>query len=247
MSNTSFPIQDDCSRCLWRKQRLFCSVSGTALRQLQQIALLNIYEAEKVLYTEGRPAEGVYILCNGRAKIYTTSESGKTIIFKIASPGEVLGLDAVLNDGVHRETVELLDTCQVKFISKSQLIGYLVADSQAALKAVAQLNANHRAAREQIRCIGLSMSGTEKVARLLMVWAHQSGGGRVGISFTIPYTHEEIAQMIGSTRETVTRVFTKFKQQKAIEICHSRCVVKDFRSLAHFAGEYEASQDEPSW
>lgn len=231
-----FQIQEDCTSCVWRKQRLFCSVSGATLQRLQGITLLDIYPAGKVLYAEGQPVEGVYILCNGRAKITTASEHGNTIILKIALAGEALGLEAALSNRLHRETAELLDSCQVKFISRDKLISYFLEDNQAALKAAAQINLNCDAAREQIRRIGFSISGTQKLAQLLMVWAHQSNCGRIGISFTVPYTHEEIAQMIGSTRETVTRVLTKFKRNKTIEIQGSTFTVKDLRQLAGFAG-----------
>lgn len=207
------------------------------MQQLQRIALLDIHAAGGVLFAEGQAAEGVHILCNGRAKISTTSERGGKIILRISLAGEALGLEAVLSGRPHHETAELLVSCQVKFIPKTKLINFFLEDSQAALKAASQINLNYEAAREQIRRMGFSISGTQKLAHLLTLWAHQSDCGRIDISFTVPYTHEEMAQMIGSTRETVTRVLNKFKQNKTIEIQGSTLTVKDMRQLESFAGQ----------
>jgi len=230
-----FQVQDDCNTCAWRKQRLFCSVSGTALQQLQSITLLDVYPAGKVLYSEGQPVEGVYILCNGRAKISTTSEHGSAIILKIALAGEALGLDAALGNRPHRERAELLDSCQVRFIPRRKMVAYFLENNQGALKAALQMNLDYDAAREQIRRMGFSSSGTQKLAHLLMVWARQSNGGSAKTSFTVPYTHEELAQMIGSTRETVTRVLTKFRHNNTIEVQGKTFTVTDVRQLADFA------------
>lgn len=230
-----FQVQDNCNTCAWRKQRLFCSLSGKALEQLQRIALLDLHPAGKVLYAEGQPVEGVYILCNGRAKVSTTSERGSVIILKIALPGEALGLEAALMNRLHRETAELLDACQVKFVPREKLVSYFVENTQAALKAALQMNLNYDSAREQVCRMGFSSSGTQKLAHLLMVWARQSSCGRVKTSFTVPYTHEELAQMIGSTRETVTRVLTKFRQNRMLEVEGKTFTVTDVRQLADFA------------
>jgi CRP/FNR family transcriptional regulator len=202
------------------------------LKQLQRFALLDIHPAGKVLYAEGQPVEGVYILCNGRAKISTTSERGSVIILKIALAGEALGLEAALMNRLHRETAELLDSCQVKFIAREKLLPYFFENPQVALKAALQVSLNCDAAREQVRRLGFSISGTQKLAHLLMLWANQSNCGRTELSFTVPYTHEEIAQMIGSTRETVTRALIRFRSNGVIAIQNNTFIVRDMERLA---------------
>ena len=115
------------------------------------------------------------------------------------------------------------------------MVYFFVENTQAALKAALQMNLNYDSAREQVCRMGFSSSGTQKLAHLLMVWARQSSCGRVKTSFTVPYTHEELAQMIGSTRETVTRVLTKFRQNRMLEVEGKTFTVTDVRQLADFA------------
>jgi CRP/FNR family transcriptional regulator len=231
-------IQENCATCQWRAHRLFCSVSGTALRQLQRIATLHVGAAGDVLYSQGQTPKGIFILCNGRAKISAASGRGSILIFRIAQPGEALGLEAVLANRPYEESAELFDVCQVKFITSKDALAYFAGNAQAALKTALQMARNHDSAREQIRRIGFSISGTQKLAQLLMLWASESSCAPEHEStFLVPYTHEEIAQMIGSTRETVTRVLSKFRQVKAIDIQDETFVVKDLSQLAQFAGD----------
>lgn len=233
-----FEIQENCVVCPFRETRDFCNVSEPALQQLQNSKFTSIYPAGTLLYIEGQAPRGAFILCNGRAKISTSSKQGKVIILKVAQTGEVLGLESSLANRPYEETAELLDSCQVNFIPTKQLVRYLSENSEAALKAAAQLTVDCRAAQEGIRCIGLSGSVEEKLARLLLAWvtsAHEHHKDEK--RFKVPYKHEEIAQMIGSTRETVTRILGTLKKKKVIEIKGATLIVKDPVRLKQIAGE----------
>lgn len=231
-----FEIQESCLNCPNREQRDFCNISPAALEALQRSKSTSIYPAGTLLYIEGQPPRGIFILCNGRAKVYTSSKQGKVIILKIARPGEVLGLEAALSHREHEETAELLESCQVNFMATRDFVRYISEHSDAALKAAAQLTADCRAAQEGIRCIGLSVSVEEKLARLLVTWAQYPAVGREQ-RFKVPYKHEEIAQMIGSTRETVTRILGNLKRKKVIEMKGATLVLKDPARLKLIAGQ----------
>lgn len=233
-----FEIQENCLTCPNRQQREFCSVSSATLQTLQRSRSTSIYPAGTLLYIEGQPPRGVFILCNGRGKVYTSSKQGKVIILKIAQPGEVLGMEASLSNREHEETAELLESCQVNFMATRDFVRYISEHSDAALKAARQLTADCRSAQEGIRCIGLSGSVEEKLARLLVSLGENAprGNGQEQ-RFKVPYKHEEIAQMIGSTRETVTRILGNLKRKKVIEMRGATLVVKDAPRLKQIAGQ----------
>lgn len=230
-----FEIQENCTTCPVRGQREFCNVSPAALEQLQKSKSTSVYPSGTLLYIEGQPPRGVFILCNGRAKLFTSSKQGKVIILKVAQPGEVLGVEATLSNREHEETAELLESCQVNFMTSKEFLKYIGENTEAALKTAGQLTADCRAAQEGIRCLGLSGSVEEKLARLLVGWAN--GPAAQQGRFKVPYKHEEIAQMIGSTRETVTRILGNLKRRKVIEVRGATVVVKDAGKLKELAGE----------
>lgn len=185
------------------------------------------------MYREGEPAEGVFILCNGRVKLSIASGRGNVMILKIAQAGEALGLTAVLSQGPHQETAELLECCQVKLIPKEHVSSHLSGNASMAFKMLLQMSNDYNSAREQIRRLGFSISGTQKLARLLLEWANHGGNPQARESiFTVPYTHEEIAHMIGTTRETVTRALMKFRTRKVLEVQGKTFIVRDLEKLA---------------
>lgn len=232
-----FEILENCVHCPQRREREFCDVSPVTLEHLQHVKSTSIYPPGTLLYIEGQPPRGVFILCNGRAKVYTSSKQGKVIILKVAHPGEILGLEAALSDRDHEETAELLDASQVNFVATKDFVRYISEHSEAALKAAAQLSADCHAAQEEIRCIGLSASVEEKLARLLASWADAANGSGHELRFKVPYKHEEIAQMIGSTRETVTRILGNLKRKKVIEVKGATMVIRDPVRLKQIAGQ----------
>jgi len=217
--------------CNLREDRLFCNLSQGALKNLQQIRSTASYPTGAVLFVEGQAPRGVFVLCQGRAKLTASSADGKTLILKMVEPGEVLGLGATVSGRNYEATVELLEPSQANFIRRDDFLKYLKEHGEVALRVAQQLSQNYHSAYEEIRFLGLSHSTAEKVARLLLEWSQKGQAGKDGVRMKVTLTHEEIAQMIGTSRETVTRVFSDFKKRKLIEIKGSTLVIRNKPAL----------------
>jgi CRP/FNR family transcriptional regulator len=187
------------------------------------------------LYVEGQNPRGVFILCQGRAKLTASSADGKTLILKIVEPGEVLGLSSTVSGKPYEATVELLEPTQVNFIRRAEFLNFLRKHGDAALRVAQQLSQNYHTAYQEIRTLGLSQSASEKLARLLLEWAASENSGR-GQKVKVTLTHEEIAQMIGTSRETVTRAFADLKKRKFIEVRGATVTIRDRSALESLVG-----------
>src|ERR1700685_40129 len=108
----NFQIIEDCTKCTFREHHLFCDLPDEALVRLQKIKATSVYPKGALLCIEGQPARGVFVLCTGRAKLSTTSSEGKSIILRIAEPGELLGMTAVVSSTPYEATVETLEPSQ---------------------------------------------------------------------------------------------------------------------------------------
>ena len=84
----NFQIIEDCTKCAFREQHLFCNLPSKALARLQDIKATSVYPKGSLLCLEGQAPRGIFVLCTGRAKLTTTSAEGKSIILRIAEPGE---------------------------------------------------------------------------------------------------------------------------------------------------------------
>lgn len=231
-----FPIIENCLKCTFREQRLFCDLSHEALSRLQAIKATAVYPKGTMLCLEGQAPRGVYVLCTGRAKLSTTSTEGKSIILRIAEPGEVLGLTAAVSNTPYEATVETLEQTQANFITQTDFSRFLQEHPEVGMKVAQQLTHNCKCAYNEIRSLGLSNSVPEKIAKLLLEWAQhplKPGGGKrpQEISIRVTLTQEEMAQMVGSSRETVSRVLSDFRKKGWLRTKGATWTILDRRAL----------------
>src|SRR5436190_1198220 len=217
-----FDIIESCMSCKLRKDRMFCNLPEGAVELMQSIKATAAYPKGALLCLEGQPARGVFILCNGHAKISTSSADGKTIILRIAGPGEVLGLSSTLSGKPHDFTIETMEPTQANFIGRADFLKFIAAHPAIGMKVADQLTHNCHCAYEEVRSLGLSRSVPEKVARLILQWSETATNARKSkdgkVQFKVTLTQEEIAQMIGSSRETVSRILSGFKKERLLQI-----------------------------
>lgn len=227
-------IQHKCLSCELRTENFFCNLSEESLQSLATIKISNAYPKGSTLFVEGQPSNGIYMLCQGRVKLSTCSREGKVIILRVAKAGEVLGLSETVSDSVYEATAEVVEPCQVNFVRKDDFLRFLKQDNKACFNAVKHLSYKSHAAYMQIRSFGLSSSAADKLAKLLLEWCKSNGSTEEmngSVHLKISYTHEEIAEMIGTSRETVTRLLKDFRTRQLISLKGSDLIIHDRRRL----------------
>ena len=229
------PIVDDCSNCKLRNSSFFCGLSQPAVNALDEIKHSTAYPEGALVFMEGQAARGVYILCQGRVKMSTTNSDGKTMILKIAQAGEILGVHSVITGKPHELTVETLQPSQLAFISRDAYLAFIKEHADACLHAAEHISRDCQSAYGVIRSIGLSHSVSEKLARLLLQFAADGRMSDGVIRVKLTLTHEEIAQLIGSSRETVTRTLSEFKKQGIIALNGCALLIRNQAALEKMA------------
>ena len=225
-------VIDSCLDCKLRSELAFCDLHRDALASFEAARSNSVYPKGSILFVEGQVPRGVYLICTGRAKLSTCSSDGKTLITRIAEAGEVLGASATISGRPHEVTAETLSPCQIAFIKDKQFLQLLEQNPEICLRLAQHLSNNYYTAHEQVRSLGLSHSAGERLARLLLSWAAQSGVEiEKGIRIKLTLTHEEIAQLIGTSRETVTRLFSSLKGKQIVEVRGSTLVIRDKAAL----------------
>jgi CRP/FNR family transcriptional regulator len=171
------------------------------------------------------------VLCSGKAKLYTSASDGKTIITKISESGDVLGLNATISNRPYEVTAEMMEPGQANFIARDALLQFLRQHGEVALRVAEQLSRNYYVAYEEIRTLGLTSSPAEKLAKLLLSWSDKEGNAKASAQLKLTLTHEEIAEMIGTTRETVSRLFSDFKKENLAELKGSTLTIRNKPAL----------------
>lgn len=208
-----------CLNCSQRNQHAFCHLGDDAMAFLESVSISTECPRGAMFFRQGDRCDAVYILCSGRVKLSTVSREGRTMILRIAEPGYVLGLSEILSEGVHEVTVEALEPCQVKVINRRPLIDMLERFSDASVGAARALASECKSSFDEARRLGLPASPAGRVARLLLDWtAERSKTHSAKCSVAMPLTHEELASMTATSRETVTRTLGRFRRDNLISI-----------------------------
>ena len=226
-----FEIIESCVSCPHREDRLFCNLPPAAVQALSAITSPAAYPKTATLFVEGQSPRGVFILCGGRVKLSTSSADGKSLIVRIADPGEVLGLPATVTGKPYELTAEVIEPTQANFIARGDFLAFLRQHGEAALRVAQQLGETYHSAIAEMRNIGLSHSVGEKLARFLLDLSESHDNGKGEVKVTLTLTHEEIAQTIGTSRETVTRLFGEFKRKQLMQVKGSTLIIKNKAGL----------------
>ena len=233
----NFRVQHKCTGCGLHSESFFCNLPEPDLQIFESLKITNAYPKGTIIFIEGQPAGGIYMLCQGRVKLSTCSRDGKVIILRIAEAGEVLGLSATVSDSVYEATAEVLESCQVNFVRKGDFLRFLQGNVNGCLNAVKKLSREYHTTFTQVRSLGLSASIADRLAKLFLEWCRTNGANNgSGVHLKISYTHEEIAEMIGTSRETVTRILKDFKNKNLITLKGSDLIIPDKKRLEAVIG-----------
>jgi CRP/FNR family transcriptional regulator, cyclic AMP receptor protein len=227
-------VIESCMGCKASRDHFFCRFSPTVLRSLDAASYHSVMPPGALLFVEGQSPRGIYILCSGKAKLSTTSKEGKVLILKQAEAGEVLGLSAAISGTNYEMTAETTSPCQVNFVSRQELMTLLQSESEVGVHAAKTLSREFQGAYRDIHDLVLARSSSGKLARLLLSCApesHESEELRLRSSMT----HEEMAQRIGSSRETVTRLLSNLKKKRLIRLEGATLIIRDRSGLESLA------------
>ena len=207
--------------------KTFCDFPPAVADALEQEALTTTYPTGAVLFAEGQAPRGVFIVRRGRVKLSICGSDGRTLILRIVGSGCPLGVAAVVSGRQYEATAETQEPSEISFLRHSDLLRLMRLHGELALWVTQHIAKDYAGTCREIRDLILSDSASEKLARLLVGWLDQNTTSKNPRQMTLALTHEEIGQMIGSSRETVSRLLAGFRKQHLIQQTGSTLVIPD--------------------
>jgi CRP/FNR family transcriptional regulator len=235
LPKSPYGLSPECFNCHLHPDNFFCSLSEVSLRAFDQIKRTYFFPEGAVICVEGQSPRGVFVLCEGRVKLFTSSRLGKTLIVRIAKPGEVFGLHAVVIDEPYELTVETMQPCRLSFVEREDFLQFLKRHGDASLRCAQQISRDCKHSYDVLRSISLSNSVSGRVAQFLLDSA-TAGAVKNGVfKTTLALTHENIAQLTGTSRETVSRTLNGFKKNEIAELNGSTLTIHNKAALERLA------------
>jgi CRP/FNR family transcriptional regulator, cyclic AMP receptor protein len=224
-----------CESCKLKENGFLCHLSPVAAREFGSIKSSSFYPEGTALFRENEPAQGIFLVCSGKIKLSVSSRGGKTLITQLARPGEILGLSACMSGSAYEVSAEAHYPSRIAFIAREAFLRFVNRFPEAYQAVTRQLNVQYSRACEQLRTVGLSTNVHEKVARLFLEWSSDEASESPQIKMAL--THEQIAECVGSTRESITRTLTEFRNQHLVTFKGATVTIPSRSALQAVCGE----------
>lgn len=202
-------------------------ISAELRRELEALSSVSSCPVGTILFAEDQIAEEIFIVLEGRVKQFVNSSDDRRLILHIAQPGEILGLTPALNGSCHRATAEAFHPCSLAAIRAVDFLELLSRSAELFRMVALGFGRIYNLACSRLRTVGGAPSNTAKVARLLLEWRHDGKSTESGIQLDLALRHVEIAECIGTSRETVTRILRWLQQQRIILVRSSILTIAD--------------------
>ena len=229
-------LVESCLGCKLPRKRSFCALAQQSLETFEKIKFANLLPKGSTLYVAGQKAGGIYLVCAGKVKLCTKVSNARTMIVRIAGPGEVLGIHACLLGTPHEFTAETVQASQIVFVRVEDFVAFLNQDEQACWKAALALGRECQEAHKMIRGVGLAHSASERLARLMLDMSAIGQAMGDGVRVEVALTQKEIAQAIGMSRETVWRKLNEFREKGLAVLDGSTLLIQNRAELKRLAG-----------
>lgn len=205
---------------LWflRHIRLFDGISPSEMQEMEKITRMEEVKKRQPLYLPGDPSSNVYLLKKGRVKIANTASSGKEVTFDILEPGEVFGELDVLEDAPRSTSAETLDDAVICVIPRKDFDQYLAMHPTVMFKLTKLIGLRLKKIQSRVEDL-VFRDVPARLAHLLSELGKTEGvADTQGIRLKVRLTHQEMANLIGCSRETVSTTMGQFRDDGLIQI-----------------------------
>ena len=212
-----------CQGCAAKKAGWFCDLSPQHKAEFNALGRHITFPAGDILFVEGQTARSISVVCEGRIKLTKTSRGGRTLLVKIATDGDVLGLSAALANSVYEVTAQATERTQIRSLQQKAFLEFMRRHAEVGLRAAESLSNDYLSVLSDAGRLALPGSNAGRLAHLLLELAVDSEDGlKTQPDFHMSFRHDELASMLGCSRESITRVMSDFRRKGIIMVKGTR-------------------------
>jgi len=213
---------------------MLCDLPPDALEDFRTAGAVALYKPRQVIFSEGGPSAGLYLICHGAVKLYHSDRFGRDHILEIAGPGVLLGELSLEDNTTLSVSAEAITEAQLSYLSRDRLSSFLGKYPSTGVRFIEALSRELASAREKAR--DLALKGAEsRLATLLMQLARTEGEPAPGARLQLQYTRRELAEMIGVSTETAIRLLSRLKERGVLDSDRRTLIIADPERLTRIA------------
>lgn len=220
---------------LLRKVSFFSELNTEILEEVSKFMRERFYPKGTIIFLEGEPGSAVYFIKSGQVKISKLSESGKEIIVAILGEGDFFAESTLFRKrSTYPATAEVIEDAVVGMVSNKDLEDLVLKNPEMALEVIRALTSKLMTIQDRIKQLG-SNDAVERTIQVLVTLANGHGRKTAqGIELCVKITRQDLAGLVGVTRETISRILSKLNQAKIIDISGKNIIIKDLEGLKNW-------------
>lgn len=216
---------------IFRKVPLFRDLTDEELHEVSLLAKVRNYRKNMLIFMEGEPGEAMYFVLSGKVKIFLMTEDGREHIIHLLQNGDVFAEVVLIDRGPYPASAEVLEEGQIGMLANDDVENLIRNKPEIALKMLRIMCKRLRHAQIQVRDLALKDTYGRVASMLLMLAKDHGQETPAGVIIDLSLSRQELANLIGTTRETVTRVLGDFKKYKCIELEKQAITIIDQEKL----------------
>jgi CRP/FNR family transcriptional regulator, cyclic AMP receptor protein len=210
---------------------IFSQLKEEFLQKIDNISIMRNYSKGRIIFVEGEPGEAFYYIKSGLVKISKDSSDGREHILHILNEGHVFAEVTLFSNASYPATAEVLEEAQIGIIKNNDLEKLIVENPEISLELIKYLNKRLIEAQNKVRNLALYDTFGRTAQALVRLADDYGKKTSEGIELDLNISRQELANIVGTTRETVIRVLAAFKKEKSIELDKSNIKIKDIEKV----------------
>ncbi len=214
---------------------IFCDLDDAEMDAMAKAAPMRAYAAGELIFTPHQPLAALFILKQGRVRIFRVSSDGRALTTAIIEPGTIFGEMVIVGQRMHDSFAEALDDAVVCVMTESDVRRLLLSDPRISAR-ISETLGRRIGELEQRFTDAVFKSAPERIAGALVALAAASHARHLGRGVQIRLTHEQLAALAGTSRETTTKMLGELADRGLVTLGRGRITVLDPARLQQSAG-----------
>lgn len=214
-----------------KRSHIFRDFDDLELENVASLANTRIYRKNSIIFYENDAANNFYIIKTGRIKIFRPSTDGREFILGIFSIGALFGDVPVFDGGSYPASAQAIEDCEIYSISKEDFESFILDNPQTSIKIIKMLSRRLRSATNMLSDMAMK-NVSQRLAGMLVKFAEQDGvEQQSGIYVECDLTRQELAELIGVSRETFIRELSKFQKAGILQCLKRDILITNMEKL----------------
>jgi CRP/FNR family transcriptional regulator, cyclic AMP receptor protein len=215
---------------------IFADLTSAEMEAIAKAAPMKSYSAGDLIYSPHQPVEALFILKKGRVRIFRVSPDGRALTTALITPGTIFGEMVLLGQQMHDNFAEALDDVVICVMSRADVHRFLLSDPRIATR-IAEILGRRLAELEHRLSDTVLKSVPQRIAATLCLLAREQQKRPLGRGVQLALTHEQIAALAGTSRETTTKVLDEYADRGLLRLGRGKITIPDPDAIANEAGD----------